>query len=144
VFSRGIQEDGFVNHVHSQYVFEDPALTISAVSGGIAADGLSFAHGFELYFERATLLMSAGTLGGEWSPDRPLTLITGGKVTQPKLKGGSEWCSAFTLELQAAVDAVTTGEVPRGLSAELARSALRLCHAEARSIATGKLVTVPS
>ena len=142
VFSRGILQDGFVNHVHTQYIYDDPSLAVTAVSGGIAADGLAFSAGFEIYLERATLLYSAGTLGGQWTQDRPLTLVTAGKVTQPKLKGGTEWCSAFTSELQAAVDAVKTGETPRLLSDELARDALKLCHAEAKSILTNKSVKV--
>lgn len=142
VFSRGIMKDGFVNHVHTQYVYDDAALAVSAVSGGIAAEGLAFSSGFELFFEQATLFYNAGTVGGQWVADRPLTLVTNGKVTHPKLKGGSEWCSAFTAELQAAVDAVQSGETSRLLSDELARDALKLCHAEAKSIVTGKPVKV--
>lgn len=142
VYSRGVLEDGQVNHVHTQYVFEDAGLTISAVSGGIAAEGLAFAHGYEMFFEKATLMLSAGTVGGQWCVDRPLTLIQGSKIISPKLKGGTEWCSAFTAELQAAVDAVKTGQMPRLLSGELARDALKVCFAEAKSIATGKPVTV--
>ncbi len=142
VFSRGIVEDGLVNHVHTQYVFSDPGLTVSAVSGGIAAEGLAFAHGYEMFFEKATLMLSAGTVGGEWCVDRPLTLIHGSKIISPKLKGGGEWCSAFTAELQTAVNAVQTGELPRLLSGELARDALKVCYAEAKSITTGKPVKV--
>ena len=142
VFSRGILEEGFVNHVHTQYLYNDATVAVSAVSGGIAAEGLAFGHGFEIFLENATLMYSAGTVGGEWCPDRPLTVIEKGKAKQPKLKGGGEWCSAFTAELQTAVDAVKTGEVPRLLSGELARDALKLCHAEAKSIATGKPVKV--
>jgi predicted dehydrogenase len=140
VFSQGLLQDGFVNHVHTQYVFSEPGLAVSAVSGGIAAPGLEFAHGYEFYFEKATLLFAAGTIGGAWVVDRPLTVVTGGKVSQPKLKGGTEWCSAFTSELQTAVDAVATGVPAPLLSGELARDALKICHAEAKSIATGKPV----
>lgn len=142
VFSRGLLQEGFVNHVHTQYVFDDAGPTVSAVSGGIAASGLEFVHGYELYFEKATVMYSAGTIGGQWCVDRPLSVIAGGKVTAPKLKGGTEWCSAFTSELQAAADAVKTGTPPPLLSAELARDALKMCHAEAKSIATGKAVKV--
>lgn len=142
VFSRGILEEGYVNHVHTQYVYEDGAIAVSAVSGGIAADGLAFAHGFEIFLEKATLMYSAGTLAKEWCVDRPLTLVENGKAKQPKLKGGSEWCSAFTSELQTAVDAVKSGVIPNLLSAELARDALKMCHAEAKSIAAGKAVRV--
>jgi predicted dehydrogenase len=142
VSSRGLLQDGFVNHVHTQYVFGENGPTVSAVSGGIAAEGLAFAHGYEFYFEKATLQLAAGTLAGEWCVDRPLSLITNGKVTHPKLKGGTEWCSAFTTELQTAVDAVRTGTPAPLLSGELARDALRICQAEAKSIATGKPVKV--
>lgn len=147
VFSRGTLQNGYVNHVHTQYVYDgDPDLAVSSVSGGIAAKGLQFAHGFELYFEDATLLYDAGTYGGEWVVNRPLTLITnsgrGGKLTAPKLKGGTEWCAAFTAELQAAVDGIGAGSEPQLLSGGLAHDALKMCYAEAKSIEGGKLVAI--
>ncbi len=143
VFSRGILEDGLVNHVHSQYLFDDPELAVSCVSGGLAATGLQFAQGFELYLEKATLLFDAGTYANEWVVSRPLTLVNNrGQVTTPKLKGGTEWYSPFAAELQAAVAAVNKNEAPVGLSGGLARDALKLCFAEAKSIATGRAVSV--
>lgn len=144
VFSRGALMDGLVNHVHTSYVYDDPNLAVTCVSGGIAAKGLNFAHGFEIYLDNATIVYGGGTYDGQWASDRPLTLITnsGKKVTQPKLKGGTEWCSAFTAELQAAVDGLTTGQVPPMLSGTMARDALKLCYAEAKSISSGKLVKV--
>ncbi len=82
-----------------------PAVT--CVSGGIAAAGLQFSHGYELYFENATLLFDAGTVGGEWTVSRPLTVIhNDGTVERPVLEGGSSWCAAFTQELQTAVNAI--------------------------------------
>ena len=144
VFSQGTLIDGLVNHVHSNYVYEDPDLAVSCVSGGIAAKGLEFAHGFELFLEDATIAYNAGTYDGEWVVDRQVTLIKnkGRKVTTPKLKGGSEWCSAFTAELQAAVDGIIAGKSPDMLSGAMARDALKLCHAEAKSIASGRLVKI--
>ena len=143
VFSRGIVSDGFVNHVHSQYLYADRQLAVSCVSGGIAAAGLQFVHGFELYLEKATILYSAGTLGGAWHADRPLTLIRqDGKAVEPKLPGDASWCAAFTAELQTAVDALRQGKEAPILSGALARDALRLCYAEARSITRGKPVAI--
>jgi predicted dehydrogenase len=143
VFSRGIVNHGFVNHVHTQYVYSDNQLAVSCVSGGIAATGLQFAHGFEVYFEKATVLYSAGTIGGAWQADRPLTLVTNnGKAAQPKLKGGSEWCAAFTGELQQTVDSCRQRKPAPVLNGALARDALALCYAEARSITSGKPVAV--
>lgn len=140
VFSTGLLQDGLVNHVHTQYVYPGgPA--ISCVSGGIAAAGLQFAHGFELYLEQATVLYNAGTVGGEWVVDRPLTLISSdGNVTSPSLPGGTEWYSAFEHELQTAVTAVESGQEAAVLSGSVARDALQMCLAEARSIASGAAV----
>lgn len=143
VFSRGILEQGFAQYVSTQYLYDEPEKTVSCISGGISAKGLAFAHGFEINLERATLLYDFNTLGGEPVINRPLTLLTAdGKVTNPKLKGGAEWCAAFTAELQVAVDAVQSGKEPALLSGGLARDALKLCYLEAKSIATGKAVAV--
>lgn len=143
VFSRGLLKEGLVNHVSTQYVFDDPDLTVSCVSGGIASAGLKFAQSFELFLERATIQFDAGTYGDDWVVNRPLTLITeDGRVETPDPGGSGEWCAAFTDELQAAVDGVRAGEAPRVLSGELARDALKLCHAEAESIRTGSVVEI--
>ncbi len=149
VFSRGLLVDGFVNHVQTSYVFggngvggNGPAVT--AVSGGIASKGHQFAHGYELYLEKATLLYSAGTIGGEAVVDRPLTVIThDGKTREVKAKGGEDWCAAFTSELQAAIKSIKEKQPPlTPLSASLALDALKVCYAEAKSIASGKAVAV--
>lgn len=141
VFSQGLLQEGFVNHVHTQYLFDSSDAAVSCVSGGIGASQLQFAHGFELFFERATMQYSAGTLGGEWVVDRPLTVITDA-VDQPELPGGSEWYSAFTSELQLAVDSLANNADASLLSGHLALDALRICHAEARSIASGQIEAV--
>ena len=143
VFSRGLLTDGLVNHVSTQYVYEDAEMTVSCISGGIAAGGLKFAQSFELFLEKATIQFDAGTYGTDWVVNRPLTLITGGdEIATPDPGGRSEWCGAFTDELQEAVDAVATGSQPATLNGQLARDALKLCHAEAESIASGSLVAV--
>lgn len=145
VFSRGLLQDGFVNHVHSQYVFENGGPAVSCVSGGIAAPAMHFCHGFELYFERATLYYDAGTYGSKpaWIETQPIRLFTPeGDAIHPKLKGGSEWCAAFTVELEEACAGVKEGKPPATLAGAIARDALRLCYAEAESIRTGNAVAV--
>ena len=143
VFSRGLLMDGLVNHVSSQYVFDDPDLTVSCISGGIAADGLKFNQSFEVFLEDATIQFDAGTYGDDWVVNRPLTLITNdGKITNPDPGGTGTWCAAFTEELQAAVDGVQAGEAPTVLSGQLARDALKLCLAEAESIRSGEAVAI--
>ncbi|MFN9039529.1 MAG: Gfo/Idh/MocA family protein, partial [Planctomyces sp.] len=142
VFSRGLLQDGLVNHVHSSYLYpQGPAVT--CVSGGIGAKALQFAHGYELYFERATVLFDAGTLAGNWVVSRPLSVLgNDGSLTHPELGGNGKWCGAFTDELQLAVDALQ-GKADAGpLSAATALSALQLCWAEASSIASGAAVSI--
>jgi len=91
-------------------------------------------HGYEIYFEKATLLYESGT--------QPLTVLTAdGKSTQPKL-GSGDPTVAFTAELQHAVNVVGKGADEAELSGELARDALLLCHKEGQSVLTGKAVRV--
>ena len=124
-------------------LLDNPDLTVSAISGGIAAAGLKFAHSFELFLERATIQYDAGTYGDSWVVNRPLTLITSdGQVTTPNPGGDTEWCAAFTDEIQTAVDGLKGGKEPRILSGQLALDALRICLAEAESIASESVVSL--
>ncbi len=142
VFSSGLLQEGFVNHVHTSYVYPGgPA--VSCVSGGIAASGLQFGHGYDLYFENATVAFDAGTYGGEWVVSRPLSVITNdGKITTPELAGSGKWCAAFTSELQTAVNLISGKGKSGPLSSEVALSALEMCWAEAKSIETGAIVNL--
>lgn len=141
VFSQGLLQEGFVNHVHTSYVYEGDGLALTCVSGGIAASGLQFGHGFELYFENATLLFEAGTYAGEWTVDRPLTLVLNdGTMTTPDLNASDSWCAAFTDELEIVVGAISTGAPAGPLDAQTALDALEICYAEARSIESGSIV----
>ncbi|MCG6155078.1 Gfo/Idh/MocA family protein [Rubinisphaera margarita] len=142
VFSVGQLEAGFVNHTQTNYIF-DKGPAISCVSGAIAAPGLEFAHGYQAFFEDATIEFDAGTYGKDWVVNRPLTVLTKtGRIQTPTLKGGSEWYSAFAEEMKAAAQALKTGEVPADLSGVHAVNALKLCHAELKSIESGRLTSV--
>ncbi|MEZ6122545.1 MAG: Gfo/Idh/MocA family oxidoreductase [Planctomycetaceae bacterium] len=143
VFSRGLLHDGLVNHVHTSYVFGSDGPAVSSVSGGIAAKGLAFGHGFELYFDDATLMFDAGTFGGEWVVSRPLTLIKNDGTVEPVVLAGSDsWCGAFTDELQVAVNHLAQGTPPGPLCSRTALNALQICCAEAASIASGKVTKI--
>src|SRR5262249_43867637 len=97
--------------------------------------GRPFVHGYEIFLERATLVYESGTA--------PLTLLTAdGKSEVVKLAGGDDATTAFTAELQAAVDGVVAGKEPDLLSGKLARDGLVLCHKECESVRTGKAVAV--
>jgi len=143
VQSRGIVEDGAVVYLSTQYIYDDPNLAISAVSGAIGQSGRSFAHGFEFYLERATLSFEFANLAGSGHLATPLSVILpGGVVERPELPGSGDPVDAFVAELTAAVEAVRTGVPSPTLSGELAGQALKLCHAEVRSVREGRAIAM--
>jgi predicted dehydrogenase len=134
VFSSGVVENDAVVHLTTQYLYGAGGPAVACTSGALAQKGRPFVHGFEIYLEKATLLHQSGVT--------PLTVLTAdGKTKQPKLKAGDE-LAGFTMELQAAVDGVSSAKEPELLSGKLARDALVLCHKECQSVRTGKIVTV--
>ena len=133
VTSQGIVSGGVVTYVVTQYDFGKKNLVITSQSGAVAAKGLCFEHGFDVYFEH-------GTLQHNSKAGLPLTLW--------KEDGGSEKIDltgreeGYTAELHHAVD-VVAGRAPKNrLSAVSARNGLKVCLAEAQSARTGKAVKV--
>jgi predicted dehydrogenase len=135
VFSSGTIEDGAVNYLTTQYLYGAGGPAVSCSSGALAQKGRPFVHGYEIYLEKATLVYESGTA--------PLTLLTAdGKAEPVKLPGGDEATTAFTAEIQAAVNGITSGKEPDLLSGKLARDALVLCYKECESVRTGKVTTI--
>ena len=143
VHSRGVVEQGAVVHLSTQYIYDEPNLAVSAVSGALGQSGRPFAHGFEFYLEGATLSYEFANLAGQGHLATPLSVILAdGTVERPDLPGSGDPVDAFVAELAAAVEAVTTGAPCPMLSCELARQALKLCHAEVESIQGGRRVEI--
>jgi predicted dehydrogenase len=136
VFSTGnVAADGSVDYLTTLYLYGDKGPAISCSSGAVSMKGRQFVHGYELYLEKATLVYESGTA--------PLTVLTeDGRSEAPSLEGGADPLTAFTAELQAAVDGVASGKEPDLLSGKLARDALVLCHKECQSVKTGQAVAV--
>jgi predicted dehydrogenase len=134
IFSTGqVDATGAVNYLNTSYLYGPGGPTITCSSGAIAAAGRPFIHGYEIYLEHATLEFMNG----------PLTVYTAdGKSEKPKLLGGDDPISAFTVELQTAVDGIKNGTEPALLSGTLARDALVLCHREIESVKSGKILTI--
>lgn len=135
VFSVGQLSGEAVTYLTTSYLYGPGGPSVTCSSGAVCMSGRPFAHGYEIYLERASLIYdSSGT---------PLTLLTAdGKSSQPSVPGGGDALSAFTDELQAAVDGVMSGKEPDLLSGQLARDALVLCHRECESVKTGKPISV--
>ena len=64
----GVVENGAVVHLTTQYLYDTPNLAVSCVSGALSQAGRPFAHGFELYFDRATLAFEFANLAGQGQP----------------------------------------------------------------------------
>lgn len=134
VSSTGIVNGKSVDYLTTNYLYGPGGPALSCSSGAVATKGRQFVHGYELYFEKATLSYSSGGV--------PLTVFTAdGKSEQPTL-GDGDPVAAFTTEIQTAVDAVKSGQMPPLLSGQLARDALVLCFKECESVKTGAVVAV--
>jgi predicted dehydrogenase len=128
VIAFGHFEDSVVKHLTTLYRYTDgPAL--SCTSGAIVAAGRPFAHGYELYFEQATL-----TFG----PGQPLTVIDRHGSQVVPVDGDP--VAAFTYEIERAAAGVATGRPDDFLQGETARDAVALCHAEIESVKSGRAV----
>ena len=134
VSSTGLVNGNSVDYLTTNYLYGPGGPALSCSSGAVAMSGRQFVHGFELYFEKATLSFNSGGV--------PLTVFTpDGKSEQPKL-GDVDPVASFAAEIQTAVDAVKSGEMPPLLSGQLARDALVLCFKEIESVKSGKVVAV--
>jgi predicted dehydrogenase len=141
VFSVGTVEAGAVTYLTTSYLYGPGGPAVTCSSGAVAMSGRPFAHGYEIYLERATLVYDSGGI--------PLTLLTAdGKSASPHLApsahspAAADGLVAFRDELQTAVSGVVAGVEPHLLSGKLARDALVMCHREIESVKTGKVVAV--
>jgi predicted dehydrogenase len=128
VVAVGLDDGGVVRHLTTLYCYAaGPAL--SCASGALVAAGRPFAHGFELYFERATL-----TFG----PGQPLAVITADGAAPVPVD--ADPIAAFAYEIERAAAAVATGTPDGFLAGATARDAVALCHAEIEAVRTGRPV----
>ena len=132
VFATGVVENGVVQHLTTSYAFGSGGPSVTCTSGALTLSGRPFVHGYELFFEKATLVYDSNTC--------PLTLITAGKTEPVTLPGGGDAITAFAEEIQTAVNGVTTGQMPDLLSGQLARDALVMCYKDIEAVQSGKSV----
>lgn len=124
---------------NSQFDFESGA-RVTATSGVIDQQGRPFQQAFEIHCERATLTFDFAVIGKEAGYLCPPTLLTEkGAVKRPKLSGGDPM-DAFTAELRDVVRCFDTGATAPALAADLACDAIALCHAQTKSMRSGRRV----
>lgn len=142
VRSRGVVEGAAVVHLTTQYDFDgSEAPAVSAISGAISQKGREFAHGYEIYLERATLSFAFAATADAPQANPLAVILPDGTVGRPDL-GPGDPIASFTTELEAAVSAVASGDEPEALSGHLARQALAVCLAEVESVKTGVPVRI--
>lgn len=141
VSSRGRMRGEVVEYFNSFFHFDDPSVVVSAVSGVINQQGRSFTHGFEIHFEKATLLYDLAVIG-DGVEVQPLRILTStGKVLTPKL-GDGDMPPAFGREIKEVVRSVKANEPSPLLSGDLARDAIILGHKQTESVKKGKVVKI--
>lgn len=131
VYSRGLERNGVVEFVSTEYLYDAGGPVVSASSGCLSQPSRPFTHGYEMYFERATIHYEAGSLA----------LYTPSGRETPQLAAADE-IDSFRAELAEAVAAVASGRPSTLLDARLARDALALCIKEGQSVRTGRMVEV--
>ncbi|MDB5350235.1 MAG: putative dehydrogenase [Planctomycetota bacterium] len=141
VHARGVVDGAAVVHLTTQYLYEDSNLAVSAISGAISQKGRGFAHGFEVYLERATLSFSFAATADSPQLNSLAIILPDGSVQRPDL-GSGDPVDAFTRELTVAVEAVASGSEADRLSGTLARQALAICLAEIQSVKRGGAVEI--
>jgi predicted dehydrogenase len=140
--SRGRMRGEVVEYFSTQFEFDNPELVVTATSGVINQQGRAFSHGFEVMFEKATILMDFSVIDDKPELSMPCTVLgEDGKVERPEL-GSGDPMDAFVLEVTAVVDAVNSGEPPPFLTGDLARDAIAICRAETDSVRSGERVEV--
>lgn len=139
VFTRGTPQGDVMKFITSQFLFDDPRLNVSAISGVIDQQGRPFTHGFEIYLENATLCFEMAVLEGQdTGTGIPYTILTPeGKTERPAL-GSGDPVDSFVSQLTEMAQAVETGKPSSLLAANLARDALALCEAQTESAKHGE------
>ena len=122
---------GVVEHIDTHYHFR-PGPLVSTHAGWLAQPGCPFEHGYDLYFEDATLKFNSS------SGQPPLLLTDDGKVRRPRVSRRD----GFVAEIQEAVDAVSSGRDSAILAGGSARDSLRLCLREIQSLKSGRRVRI--
>ena len=142
VFSSGRMRGDVAEYFTSQFQFDDPALVVSVEGGVIQQQGRAFSAGFEIHFERATLLYDFSVIDGKPELNMPLTVLAAnGKVERPQMRS-SDPVDAFVAELAEAARSVKKDEPSAMLDGQLARDAVILCQKQTESIRKGRLVRI--
>ena len=123
---------GLVEYLHTQYDYAGRGIAVSAESGWLSQAGCPFEHGYDVYFENATLKFNSS------SGTPPQLLTKDGKTRRPRLTVRD----GFVAELQEAVDSVQNGKPSRIIGGQSARNSIAICLKEIESAQKGRRVRI--
>lgn len=129
VTSQGIVSNRRVEAIRTAYHFGRRSPLVTSEAGWINAPALPFEHGYDAYFDKATIQFNST------SRPRP-TVYSSGKPKDLRLPRGD----GFARELEAAAESVRRGKVHPLLSARSAATSLAVCRAEEKSAIRGSKV----
>lgn len=139
VFTTGRMRGSVPEFYETQFLFGPGGPAITASGGVIRQQGRSFTHAFEIYLERATLLYDFAVVGGQPTVQCPFTVLDSkGLVLRPSFGE----VDGFAEELTDATKAIRTGRPSAILAGGLALDALALCHKQAESLRSGRMLKV--
>ena len=139
VHSRGVVEKGAVVHLTTQYLYDDPDLAISAVSGALSQAGRPFTHGFENLPGTGDALVRVrqpGRAGARGDAAVGDLARRHGRAARAAGLGRPDGRVRRRAEVARSRRSASGTRRPP-LSGELARQALVLCHAEVESVENG-------
>ncbi|MCL2347779.1 MAG: Gfo/Idh/MocA family oxidoreductase [Planctomycetaceae bacterium] len=131
VHSVGRLRGNVPEYFNTQFVFDDPNLVVTATSGAIQQQGRPFTHGYEIHFEKATILFDS-FMG------QPLTVLNEqGEIDKPELESLGD-IGAFVHEITEVTNALKKGTTSPILDGQLARDALLICHKQIEALQNKK------
>jgi predicted dehydrogenase len=142
VSSRGRLRDGLPEFWHSHFSYRDQGYLVQATSGTTEQQGRAFNHGFEIHFERATLLFEFAVIGGEGRYLCPPTLLDESGNAERVELGAGDPMDGFEAELRNVTECVRKNQESEILNGRLAQDAVNLCQIQRESIATSRPISV--
>lgn len=142
VFSCGRIRGEVVDYCNSIFKFADPSIAVTCTSGVINQQGRPFTHGYEIHLEAATLQFEFAAFadGPEMMPVKIIT--ADGEVVRPDL-GDGDPVFAFGREIAEVARCVSEDRESDILNGVLARDAIEVCQAQAKSVMENRFVEIP-
>jgi len=134
VVSRGRMRNGLPEFWHSHFNYSEGGYLVEATSGVIEQQGRAFDHGFEIHFERATLLFQFAVIAGEGRYVCPPTLLDDSGQAHVVELGSGDPLDAFEAELRNVTEGVRKNQESEILNGKLALDAVKLCQMQAQSL----------